>query len=91
MANPDVTQSSATNFESVHDSDLDNLLDMKIDQLDALAGSLSGDGFEPFSNMADYLQSNLLWLAADMASAIKSIRDEMNHRHYKKVVAVDLA
>ena len=80
-----------TLWKSVEDLDLDNIRDKKIVQWSALAGSLSGDGFESFINSNESAQSDLLWLVSDLACEVKEINDEMNHRRHTKVVAHDQA
>ena len=70
------------NFTELSDSSLADLIDSKTKQLDALAVSIVGDGFEVFNNSNDDIQHNLLWTISDMASDIRKANDQLHDRRF---------
>ena len=75
------------NFTELSDSSLADLIDSKTKQLDALAVSIVGDGFEVFNNSNDDIQHNLLWTISDMASDIRKANDQLHDRRFANAQA----
>lgn len=68
------------NFTELSDLTLADLIGSKTKQLDALASSIAGEGFETFKNLVDDLQHNFLWTISEMASDIRKANDMLNDR-----------
>lgn len=46
-------------------------------QLAALLSTISGEGFESFSGMAEGVQSDVLWLADDLAHQLREVAGQI--------------
>ena len=71
---------SYIDFTELSDLNLSDLMSSKTKQLDALAVTMVGDGFEVFSNSNDDIQHNLLWTISELASELRQANDEQISR-----------
>jgi hypothetical protein len=78
-----VTQEK-TMFSELNHFELELQFEMKIQQLDSLAVSITGEGFEVFQRWADTIQHNLISLISTLALEVKQLKNEVDRREYDK-------